>query len=170
MRKLEASPRPKELRNPRDSRNAGFPCKKSFLPRVGGHADLSRGPQIRSATFTWPGAMSAKKIFSIRTKRTVEILRHHRTEKHIRRDQRWRYEHEQVKSVTPITLTTQHRVVLSKIKLAKELSKIIHGKLVDIGEQFSSYEHFIRGRTTPLITPESRARTQLCIIGDFIQS
>ena len=32
-----------------------------------------------------------KKNFSIKTKGTTEILRHHRTEKHLRRDQRWRY-------------------------------------------------------------------------------
>ena len=41
--------------------------------------------------------------------------------------------------------------------------------LVDIGERFPFYEDFVRGRTTPLINPESRASTQLCIVADYIQ-
>ena len=72
----------------------------------------------------------------------------------------------------------QHRVrsrngkVLSKIELAKELPKLIHSELVDIGERFPFpfYDDFIRGRTTPLVTPESRAKTQLCLVGEFIPS
>ena len=104
----------------------------------------------------------------------MEILRHHRTEKHLRRDQRWRYEY--LKSTDPITLKTQHRVrgrngkILSRIELAKELPKFIHVELVDIGERFPFYEDFVRGRTAPLVTPESRARTQLSMVADFIQS
>ena len=104
----------------------------------------------------------------------MEILRHHRTEKHLRKDQRWRYEH--LKSTYPITLKTQHRVrgrngkILTKLELAKELAKFINTELVDIGERFPFYEDFIRGRTTPLITPESRARTQLGMVADFIQN
>ena len=115
-----------------------------------------------------------KKNFSIRSKWTLEILRHHGTEKHIRRDQIWRYEH--LKSTDPITLKTQHRVrgrngkILSKIELAKGLPKFIHMELVDIGKRFPFYKDFIRGRTTPLITPESRARTQWGMVADFIQS
>ena len=92
----------------------------------------------------------------------MEILRRHRTEKHLRRDQRWRYEH--LKSTDPITLKTQHRVrgrngkILSKIELAKELPKFIHVELVDIVERFLFYEEFVR------------ARTQLSMVADFIQS
>ena len=104
----------------------------------------------------------------------MEILRHHRTEKYLRRDQRWRYEH--LKSTDPVTLKTQHRVrgrngkILSKMELAKELHKFMNVELVDIGERFPFYEDFVRGRSTPLITPESRARTQLNMVADFIQS
>ena len=70
--------------------------------------------------------------------------------------------------------TIQHRVrgrngkTLSKIELAKELPKFIHTELVEIGERFPFYDDFIRGRSTPLVTPESRARTQLCLIGEYI--
>ena len=104
----------------------------------------------------------------------MEILRHHRTEKHIRRDQRWRYEH--LKSTDPVTLKTQHRVrgrngkILSKMELAKELPEFMNVELVDIGKRFPFYGDFVRGRTTPLITLESRARTQLSMVADFIQS
>ena len=49
-----------------------------------------------------------KRNFSIKTKATVKIRRHHRTEKHPKRDQRWRYEH--LKSVDPVTDKVQHRV------------------------------------------------------------
>ena len=99
----------------------------------------------------------------------MEILRHHRTEKHLRRDQRWRYEH--LRSVDPVTNMLQHRVrgrngkLLTKIELARELPKFIHAELVDTGERFP----FTEGRTTALVTPESRAKTQLRIVGDFIQ-
>ena len=88
----------------------------------------------------------------------MEILRHHRTEKHLRKDQRWRYEH--LKRIDPVTLQTQHMVrgrngkLLSKIELAKELPKFIHSELVDISERYAFYEDFIQGRTAPLITLE----------------
>ena len=56
------------------------------------------------------------------------------------------------------------------MELAKELPKFKNVELVDIGERFPFYEDFVRGRTTPLLTPESRARTQLSMVADFIQS
>ena len=103
----------------------------------------------------------------------MEILRHHRTERHLRRDQRWRYEH--LRSVDPVTNKLQHRVrgwngkLLSKIELARDLPKFMHTELVDTGERFLFYHDFIEGRTTALVTPEPRAKTQLRIVGDFIQ-
>ena len=81
-----------------------------------------------------------KKNFSIRTKSPIEILRHHRTENHLRRDQRWRYQH--LKSVDPVTGKVHHRVrgrngkVLTKIELAKDLPKFIHFEVMDVGERF----------------------------------
>ena len=97
--------------------------------------------------------------FPLRTKGTQEILRLHRSEKHLRKDQRWGYEH--LKSVDPVSGKVQHQVcgrngnVLTKIELAKELPKFIHGDLVDIGERFAFYHDFIKGSTTALVTPES---------------
>ena len=99
-----------------------------------------------------------------------EILRHHRTDRHLRRDQRWRYEH--LRSVDPVSGKVQHRVrgangkILTKIELANQLPKFINAELVDIGERFPFYEDFIRGTTTALVTQEARVKTQLCLVGD----
>ena len=69
-----------------------------------------------------------KKTFSIKTEKTkgtVESLRHYRTERHLMRDQRWRYEH--LTSVDPVSGKVQNRFRgrnekgLTKIELAKEL-------------------------------------------------
>ena len=65
-----------------------------------------------------------KRNFSIKTKGTLEILYHHRIEKHLRRDQSWRYEH--LKSGDPITVKIKRRVrgrdgkLLNKLQLADE--------------------------------------------------
>ena len=168
--KLLSKKAPKAKRLPQ----RGVPMREEFFAKIGWTRSFISGPAdpIHNPFMVW--CHICKKNFSIRSKGTMEILRHHRTEKHLRRDQRWSYEH--LKSTDPITLKTQHRVrgrngkILSKIELAKELPKFIHVELVDIGERFPFYEDFIRGRTTPLVTPESRARTQLSMVDDFIQS
>ena len=151
----------------------GVPMRKECFAKIGWTRSFISGPAdpIHNPHMVW--CHICEKNFSIRTKGTMEILRHHRTERHLRRDQRWRYEY--LKSTDPVTLKTQHRVrgrngkILTKLELAKELPKFIHAELVDIGERFPFYEDFVRGRTTPLITPESRALTQLCIVAEFIQ-
>ena len=115
-----------------------------------------------------------KKNISIKTKGTFEILRHHRSKKHLRRDRRWRYEH--LRSIDSISGKIQHRVrgrngkVLIKIELPNELPKFFHAKLVDIGERFPFYDDFLKGSSTALVTPDSRAKTQICLISDFIQT
>ena len=115
-----------------------------------------------------------KKNFSIRSKGPYEILRHHRTQRHLRRDQRWRYEH--LLSTDPVTGKVQHRVrgangkILSKMELAKTLPHFINEELVDIGERFPFYDDYIKGSTTALVTAESRAKTQLCLVGDFAKT
>ena len=147
--------------------------REEFFAKIGWTRSFISGPAdpMHNPYMVW---CHMCKNFSIRSKGTMEILWHHRTEKHLRRDQRWRYEH--LKSTDPVTLRTHHRVrgrngkILSKMELAKELPKFLNVELVDIGERFPFYEVFVRGRTTPLITPESRARTQLSMVADFIQN
>ena len=168
--KTKTKKTPKAKRQPQ----RGVPMREEFFAKIGWTRSFISGPAdpIHNPYMVW--CHICKKNFSIRSKGTMEILRHHRTEKHLRRDQRWRYEH--LKSTDPVTLKTQHRVrgrngkILSKMELAKELPKFMNVELVDIGERFPLYEDFVRSRTTPLITPESRARTQLSMVADFIQS
>ena len=53
---------------------------------------------------------------------------------------------------------------------AKELPSFINEELVDIGERFPFYDDYIKGSTTALVTAESRAKTQLCLVGDFVKT
>ena len=114
-----------------------------------------------------------KRKFSIKTKGTLEILRYHRSEKHLRRDQTWRYEH--LVTVDTVTGKVQLRVrgrdgkILDELKFSDELPKFIHAELIDIGERYFFYEDIMKSHTPALVTPESRSRTQLYIIADFIK-
>ena len=68
-----------------------------------------------------------------------EILRHHQSERHLRKDQRWRYEHLSVED--PATGTVRHPVrgrdgkLLTPYELEQELKPFIDEPLVDIGEK-----------------------------------
>ena len=113
-----------------------------------------------------------QKEFLDEDQKRVEILRNHRTEKHLRRDQRWRYK--QFKSVNPVTGKIQHKVrgrngrILSQVELAKELTKFIRTELINVGERFPFYEDYLKESTTALATPQSRAKTQIRLIEDLI--
>ena len=148
--------------------------REEFFAKIGWTRSFISGPAdpVHNPHIVW--CHMCKKNFSIKSKGPLEIFRHHRTEKHLRRDQRWRYEH--LRSVDLVGGKIQHLVsgrngrVLSNIELAKELPKFINVELVDIGERFAFYDDFVRGRTTPLSTREPRARTQLCFVADFLQT
>ena len=152
----------------------GVPMREEFFAEIGWTRSFISGPAdpVHNPHMVW--CHVCKRNFSIKLKGPFEILRHHRSERHLRRDQRWRYEH--LRSVDPVTGKIVHRVrgrngkLLTKIELAKEQPKFIQTELVDLGERFPFYDDFIRGRTTPLIIPESRARTQLNIVSDFLQT
>ena len=150
------------------------PMREEFFAEIGWTRSFISGPAdpLHNPHMVW--CHICKRNISIKSKGVMEILRHHRTEKHLRKDQKWRYTH--LKSVDSVSNKPQHRVrgrngkLLNKSELVKELPKFIHAELVDIGERFPFYEDFVKGRTTPMITPESRAKTQLCIVADFIQT
>ena len=152
----------------------GVPMREEFFAKIGWTRSFISGPAdpVHNPHMVW--CHMCKKNFSIRSKGAFEILRHHRKERHLRRDQRWRHEH--LKSVDPASGKIRHRVrgrngkVLTAIELAKELPKFIHTELVDVGERFPFYDDFMQGRPTALVTSESRAKLQLSIIGDFLQT
>ena len=163
----------KKKGNKRLSRR-GVPMREEFFSKIGWTRSFISGPadHLHSPLMVW--CHICKKNFSIKSKGPYEILRHHRTDRHLRRDQRWRYEH--LRSVDPVSGKVQHRVrgangkILTKIELANQLPKFIKAELVDIGERFPFYEDFIRGTTTALVTQEARVKAQLCLVGDFIKT
>ena len=78
-----------------------------------------------------------------------EILRHYSTEKHLRKDQRWRYEH--LSTIDPLTNAVQHQVRgkdgkdLMPYQLELELPLFIDAELVDIGEKLPFCHEFTHG-------------------------
>ena len=148
--------------------------REEFFSKIGWTRSFISGPAdpLHNPLMVW--CHICKKNFSIKSKGPYEILRHHRTDRHLRRDQRWRYEH--LRSVDPVSGKVQRRVrgangkILTKIELANQLPKFIKAELVDIGERFPFYEDFIRGTTTALVTQEARVKTQLSLVGDFIKT
>ena len=76
---------------------------------------------------------------SMRSKGPREILRHYSTERHLRKDQRWTYEHLTIEdSMSPKKPRYQIRgkdgKVLTNYQLQLELPHFINTELVDIGE------------------------------------
>ena len=101
-----------------------------------------------------------------------EILRHHGTERHLRRDQRWRYEHLSVED--PVTKTIRHYVrdengkLLTPYELELEYPKFKDVTLVDIGEKLPFYDEAMAGNTHMTSSSENRVRVQISILGHFL--
>ena len=101
-----------------------------------------------------------------------EILRHHKTERHLRRDQRWRYEHLSVED--PVTKTIRHYVrdengkLLTPYELELEYPKFKDVTLVDIGEKLPFYDEAMAGNTHMTSSSENRVRVQISILGHFL--
>ena len=173
--KSKRSTHDKRPQIPKRQPQRGVLMREELLAEIGLPRSFISGPADPIHNQHMVCCHMSKKTFSVKSKGPLDILRHHRTEKHLRRDQRWRYEH--LRSVDPMSRQIQHRVkgrkgkVLSKIEVAREFQNLFTPSwLVDIGERFPFYDDFTRGRTTPLVTPESRAKTQLCLVGEFIPS
>ena len=151
----------------------GVPMREEFFSKIAWTRSFISGPAdpLHNPYMVW--CHICKKNFSIKTKGTVEILRHHRTEKHLRRDQRWRFEH--LKTVDDVSGKVQHRVrgrdgkILNKSDLAQELPRFIHTELVDVGERHPFYEDYLKGHSSAPVTPQSRLQAQICLLGDFVQ-
>ena len=88
----------------------GVPMREEFFSKIGWTRSFISGPAdpLHNPHMVW--CHICEKNFSIKSKGPYEILRHHRTERHLRRDQRWRYEH--LRSTDPITGKTQHPVAV----------------------------------------------------------
>ena len=109
---------------------------------------------------------------SCQSKGALEVLRHHKTEKHLRRDQRWRYEH--LKTVNPVSGKVNYEVrdkygrILDSYQLAQELPKFIDTPLVDLGPKFPFYDEVV-GETPEIPADvDHKVHTQLSLIATFL--
>ena len=116
--------------------------------------------------------MLCKTNVSIYSKGALEILRHYRTEGHLRRDQKWRYVH--LQEVDEVTGIVTHHVrgrdgyVLTPIELEKEKSLFMETSLVEAGDRFSFYDDYmasIGGVTDP---DDLRNSTLISLFGTFV--
>ena len=113
-----------------------------------------------------------KANISMYGKGAVEITRHHKGEAHLRRDQRWRYEH--LRETNPVTGQVSHFVrdrrgrVLGTVELEREIPKFINAELVDLGEKYPFYSDFLAGRDHMSTGPEKRLETQLSLVTNYL--
>ena len=113
-----------------------------------------------------------KANISIYSKGAREILRHHWTEKHLRKDQRWRYEY--LSKLDPCTNTRIPQVrgkdgkLLTPYELAIELPRFKDVELVDIGEKLPFYDEYMAGADHMSSSSENRARIQISVLGRFL--
>ena len=109
---------------------------------------------------------------SIRAKGPKEILRHYATERHLRKDQRWRYEHLTIED--PLNKRLRYQVrgrdgkVLSNYQLQLELPHFIESELVDIGDKQPFYDDAMAGSDYMASSPQNRAKMQITILGNFL--
>ena len=109
---------------------------------------------------------------SIYSKGAREIIRHYQSEAHLRKDQKWRFEH--LGRIGKFTGLTVHAVrgkdgrILSALELEKEKPLFLSAPLVDIGQRFPFYEYYMAG-IGGLNDPEDvRLGTQISLIGRFV--
>ena len=115
-----------------------------------------------------------KANISIYGKGAREILRHHSTEKHLRKDQRWRYEY--LYSVDPVTRVKVHQVrgkdgkLLTPYQLEFELPLFINAPLVEIVQKLPFYDEYMAGTDYMSSSSSNRARVQLSVLAKFLPS
>ena len=103
-----------------------------------------------------------------------EILRHHATERHLRKDQRWRLEH--LATEDPVTKTVTHHIRgrdgrrLTPFELQLDLPKFIGEELVNIGEKLPFFDEYLQGTDYMAPSSESRARIQVSVLGNYLRS
>ena len=113
-----------------------------------------------------------KANISIYGKGAREILRHHSSEKHLRKDQRWRYEY--LYKVDPVTKTKIHQVrgrdgkLLSPYQLEMEFPYFKDAPLVEIGQKLPFYDEFMAGSDYMSSSSDNRARVQLSVLAKFL--
>ena len=102
------------------------------------------------------------------------ILRLHSPERHLRKDNRWRYEHLAVED--PLIKTIHHQVrdgkgqMLAPKYLRREYEYFKRAALVDIREKLPYYHEAMAGKSHMTSSSENKVRVQISILGRFLPS
>ena len=116
--------------------------------------------------------MLCKTNVSIYSKGALEILRHPRTEGHLRRDQKWRYAHLQETDEVTGIITHQVRgrdgYVLTPIELEKEKPLFLETPLVEAGDRFPFYDDYMTSIGELTDPDDLRNSTLISLIGTFV--
>ena len=117
---------------------------------------------------------SCKGNISIHVRGAKKILHHHSTERHLRKDQRRRYEHLAIDD--PVTKTIRHQVrgrdgkILWPYDLGSEYDKFKDAELVDIGKKLPFYNEYMAGHDHLTTSSENRVRVQISVFDHFLPS
>ena len=109
---------------------------------------------------------------SIKTKGAREIIRHYQGEAHLRKDQRWRFEHLSV--TDKVTGITRHQVrgkdgrILTPLELEREKPLFENAPLVDVGERYPFYDEYLANSEGQQTTEDQRASVQITLVGNFV--
>ena len=106
---------------------------------------------------------------SIYSKGAREIVRHYQSETHLRKDQRWRYEHlsrvDKISGQTVNAVRGKDGHLLSALELEKEKPRFESAPLVDIGPRFPFYDDYMASAGGIACPEDLRLGTQLSLIG-----
>ena len=108
---------------------------------------------------------------SIFSKGTREIVRHYPSEAHLRKCQRWRFEHSgkknKISGVIKHEVRAMDGLFLTALELEKKKTLLETATLVDIGSKYPFYEEYLEktgGSATPA---DVRLGTQILLLGLF---
>ena len=110
---------------------------------------------------------------SINSKGAREKRRHHSTEKHLRKDQRWRYGYLiKIDSIIKVCIPQVcgkdgNLLTPYQLAFAIEFPEFKDVELVDIGEKLPFYDEFVSGADQMSSSPENWARLQISVLGRF---
>ena len=113
-----------------------------------------------------------KTNLSIYSKSEREIVRHFRSEGHLRKNQRWRYEHsgklEKISGNIIHSVRGRDGHVLTPFELEKEKPLFESAPLVYIGPRFPFYDEYMSSAGGLTSSEDIRSGTQISLIGRFV--
>ena len=113
-----------------------------------------------------------KTSFSIYSKGARETVRHYQSESHLRKDQRWRYEHlrrtDQVTEMVSYEVRGKDGQVLTPFELEKEKPLFGNKPLVNIGCKYPFYDEYMAGIGSVTNPTEVRLAMQISLVGHLV--